>query len=122
MFAEFVSEFDGLAGALAEIIEFCTPFFAALDWLNGNNVRRMQRKDSFYAFIADDSADGKEAVYAAASACNYCAGKDLDTLFIAFLDFAVDVNGIADLKVRNIFLKTFTFNSIEQFSLHKNQS
>ena len=118
MVAEFVSEFDGLAGALAEIIKFCPPFFAALDRLNGNNIRRMQRENSFYAFIADDAADGKEAVHTAASACNYCAGKDLDTLFIAFFDFAVDVNGIADLKMRNIFLKTFIFNSIEQFSLH----
>lgn len=78
----------------------------------------MQGKDSFYAFIADDAADGKKAVHTAASARYHCAGKDLDTLFIAFFDFAVDVNGIADFKMRNIFLKTFIFNGIEQFGLH----
>jgi hypothetical protein len=43
----------------------------------------------------------------------------LYTLFVTLLDFAMDINGIADLKVQRFLPKTFIFNSFQQFCFHR---
>ena len=61
----------------------------------------MQWENSLNAFIAGHSSDGKCLVDASALARNYSSGKDLCTYLAAFLDPAMDVYRIANLKVRD---------------------
>ncbi len=67
----------------------------------------MQWENSLNAFVAGHSSDGKCLVDASALTRNYCAGKDLSTYLVAFLDPAMDIHRIADFKVRRFFLETF---------------
>ena len=104
MLAVSVSEADGLAGSLAKVIEFCASCFAAADRLDIDDVRRMQREDSLDALVIDDPPHSECFADAAASSGNYSAGEYLYTLFVAFLDAATDIYGIAYFKVRYLLL------------------
>ena len=78
----------------------------------------MNGEYSFYTLVINDPANRKGLVNPAASAGDYCAGKYLNPLFIAFSDLAVDVNHITYFKVWYVFFQTFAFNSIEYLCLH----
>ncbi len=54
-----MSQPDRLAGSLAEEIQFCTPCLSASNRLDIDNIRRMKREDSLYAFVAYDSPHGE---------------------------------------------------------------
>ena len=109
-----VSEADGFAGSLAEEIEFCTPRFATSDRPDIDDVRGMQGEDSLDALIVDDSSDGEGFVNSTASSGDYSAGEYLYTLFVAFLDAATDIYGIAYFEMRYLLLETLVFNGVEQ--------
>jgi len=47
-----------------------------------------------------------------ALACDDGAGEDLDALFVAFHDFAMDVNDIAYAEKGYVLFQAFTFNRI----------
>jgi hypothetical protein len=117
MAAMTMSEADGFAGSLAKVIEFCPPCSAASNRLNSDDVRGMQREDSFDALVIDYSAYRECFVDSAASASDYSAGKYLYTLFFALFYAAADIYGIAYFKVRYFFLETFAFNGIKHFGL-----
>jgi hypothetical protein len=103
---------DGLAGPLPEEIEFGPAFFAAANRLNVQDVRRMQREDSFDAFVVDDSPDREALVNAPPFAGNDRPGEDLGSLLVALFDQAVHVYDVADLEVRDITLETLAFNRV----------
>ncbi len=118
MFAVAVGEFDGLAGSLAEEIEFCASCFAASGRLDIDDIGRMKREDTLDALVGDDSADSEGFVDASASAGDYRAGKYLDAFFIAFPDSAAHIYGIAYFKMRYIFLQSFALDSVEYLGFH----
>jgi hypothetical protein len=68
-----LGELDGLAGPVAQIIELGPPGLAASNRLDIEHVGRMQREDSFDAFITDHSPDGEGCINTPASACYYRA-------------------------------------------------
>ncbi len=107
-----VGESDGFTSSLAEVIQFCSPCFAASDGPDIENVWRMKREDSFDALVIDNPPDCEVFVNAAALAGDYCAGKYLRALFVAFSDTTVDIYNITYFEVRYIFLQTFAFNRI----------
>jgi hypothetical protein len=115
MAAVTMSEADGFAGPLAKVIEFCPPCFAASDGADIDDVRRMQREDSFDALVIDYSPYRECFVNSAAFASDYGAGKYLYTLFVALFYAAADIYGIAYFEVWYLFLETFAFNGIEHF-------
>jgi hypothetical protein len=112
-------ELDGLSGSLAEEIEFCPSCFSASNRLYVHNIRRMKREYSLYALVVDNSAYRESLVNPAAPAGDYCAGKDLNPLLVAFPDSAAYIYRIAYFKMRYVFLETFTFDSIQNFSFHR---
>jgi len=118
VFAVAVGQFDGLAGSLAEEIEFCASCLAASDRLDIDDVGRMKGEDTLDALIGDDSADGEGFADASASAGDYRTGKYLDAFFVAFSDSAAHIYGIAYLKMRYIFLQSFAFDSVEHLGFH----
>jgi hypothetical protein len=107
-----LSEPDGLAGPVTQIIELGPPGFAASDGLDIENIGRMQREDSFDAFVTDHSPDGEVFVNPPAFACYNRAGKYLRSLFVALFDTAMNLDYIAYLEVRGLALKTFALNGI----------
>ena len=107
-----VSQLDGLAGSLAEEIEFRTPCFAASEWSDIDDIGRMKGEDSLHAFVIYDSPHSEGFVNPPASACDYRAGEYLNPLFIAFFDSAADIYRIAYFEVWYIALEPFAFDGI----------
>ncbi len=118
MFAVSLSEPDGFAGSLAEVIQFCPPCFSTSNGPDINYIWRVKREDSFDALVIDNPPDCEVFVNAAALAGDYCAGKYLCALFVAFSDAAADIHTIAYFKMRYVFLQTFAFNRIQYFCFH----
>ncbi len=99
-------------GSVAEKIKFCASRLSAADRADIYNVRGIQREDPFDALIAYYASNGKGLVYSAALPGDHRAGKGLNAGLVAFLYPAFDVDGVADLKIRDFFLQAFAFNRI----------
>ena len=78
----------------------------------------MKRKDSFDSLVIDNAPDREGFVNAAALAGDYCPGKYLGALFVAFFYTAVDIYNIAYFEVRCFFPQTFTLYRIQYFRFH----
>ena len=113
MLAVFLYELCGLAGSRAEVIQLGSSGLAASSRLDIDDVGRVQREYPFDAFARDDSADCERGIDAPAFAGDDRTRKYTDTFFVAFLDSAMNVNYIADFKMRNILLQAFAFDQIE---------
>ena len=98
--------------SVAEKIKFCASCLSAADRADIHNVWGIQREDPFDALIAYYTSNGKGLVYSAAPAGDHRAGKDLNSGLAAFLYSAFDVDGVADLKIRDFFLQAFSLNRI----------
>ena len=72
----------------------------------------MQWEDSFDTLVGDDSSNGEGFVNPPAFAGDYCAGKDLRSLFVALFNPAMDLDDITYLKVRDLALKTLALNGV----------
>ncbi len=107
-------ELYSLSSALAEVVELCTSAFPAPCGLYVSYGRRMEGEDSFDAFVCDDSSDGKHFAHAAAFSCDDGAGEDLRPDLVAFLDFAVNVNAVANLEMGHVGLEAFILDGVEQ--------
>lgn len=112
MVAVPLGQSDGLARPLPEEVEFGPAFLAAADGLDVQDVRRMQRENSFHALVINDSPDREACVNAPAFTGDDRPGKDLRALLVALFDAAVNVHNIADLKMRDIVLQTRAFHGI----------
>ena len=99
-------------GSVAEKIKFCAFCLSAADRADVYNVRGIQREDPFDALIAYYTSNSKGFVYSSAPPGDHRAGKGLNAGLVAFLYPAFDVDGIADLKIRDFFLQAFAFNRI----------
>jgi len=88
----FLGEADGFAGALAQKVELGASCFTAFCCLDIDDVRRMEREDSFNTFICNEPADGEGFANAGAFSRDNSAAEDLDALLVAFHDFIRDVD------------------------------
>jgi hypothetical protein len=119
MIAVPLSQPDGLAGPLAEVIQFCASCLAASDRPDIQDIGRMKREDTLDALVIDDPPDRKAFVDAPALAGDYRAREYLRAFFIAFFDAAVNIHYIAYLEMRDLFLQTFAFNRVQKFRFHR---
>ena len=108
-----LGELYRLSGSLTKVIQLGPSFFTASNRLYIYNVGRVKGEYSLYSFIIYDSSDCKGLVNSAAFAGDYCAGKYLNAFFIAFPDFAADINHITYFKVGCVFFQTLALNGIE---------
>lgn len=67
-----------------------------------DDVGRVERVDTFDALACGDFADGEGFLDAGAFTADNDAGEDLDTLFVAFADFARYLNAVADFERREV--------------------
>jgi len=105
-------ELYGLAGPIAQIIELGSSGLAASYRLDIEDIRRMQREDSFDSLVTDHSPDREVFVNAPAFAGNDRAGKYLCPLFVALFNTAVNLDNITYLEVRDLVLKTLALNGV----------
>ena len=118
MFAVTLSEFYAFSASLAQEVKFCASCFSASDGSYVNDVRRMDRKDSFDALVAYDTSDSESLVYSASPAGNDGSAEGLDTGFGAFNDAALHFDDIAYFKIRHFFLEALIFDRVQKFCLH----
>jgi hypothetical protein len=67
----------------------------------------MKGEDSLDTLVIDDSADGEVFVDAAAFAGDDDAGENLNAFLVSFFYSAANIDGIPDLEMREVCLKTF---------------
>ena len=70
------------------------------------------------ALTVDDTAHDKHLAGSAAGTGDDHAVKDLDTLFVAFEDLAVNVDGVADGELGNLRLTAEVFDLFENLLTH----
>jgi hypothetical protein len=112
MVAVTLRQLHGFAASVSEIIKLGASGPAASNRLDVDNVRRMQGKCPFHAFVRNNTPNGKGLVYATTFTGNHRAGKNLDAGLVAFLNFALHFNRIAYLKVGHLFFEAFAFYSV----------
>ena len=103
---------DALAGTFSEVVQLCSAGFAAAKRYNVNDVWRIEREYTLDAFVTSNASYGKCLVHSSAAACYHGSGECLDTRLDAFCDSALNIDNIADLKLRNLFFEAFTFYRI----------
>src|SRR5262249_39147417 len=65
-----------------------------------------------------DAADSEHLAHALAAAGNDHAVEDLDAFLLPFQDALVDIDGVADLELRNLFFKRGFLHQGNQSILH----
>jgi hypothetical protein len=104
MFAVPLGEPDRLACTFTEVVQLCPSCLAASQRPYIDNIRRMKRENSLDTFVVNNTADGEVFINSPPLTCDYGACKYLRTFFIALLNATVDVNDIAYLEMRYLFL------------------
>jgi hypothetical protein len=105
---------DGaFADALAEVSEFRAADRSLAFDFDFLDSRRMHRKNALDALTVADATHGKGRVQPATAPADDDAGKNLDTFFVAFHDFGVDADGIADVERHRFLAELFRFNLIK---------
>ena len=118
MFRKFVAELCGLAGTLAQEIEFCASGLAGADRDNIHYVWRVDGENSFDTFPRDDPADGEYLVNAVSFAGDDGAREGLNAFLVAFNDFTADVNNISHAEKGDVLLQRFALNNVQHIGLH----
>src|SRR5262249_21134305 len=95
-----LTQTDGFADAVAEIVEFRAAGHAgSLDFHLGD-FRRMERELALHAFAGNDAADGEHFPGTAARAGDDRSAKNLDSLILAFENSRVDIHRVTDGELR----------------------
>ena len=113
-----LGQLDGLARSASQVIKLGASGLAASDRLDIEYVGRVEREDPFDALAADHPPDSEGLANTPALAGDHGAAEYLRAFLLALFDSAANVNDIAYLEVRNLFLETFAFNCIQYFSFH----
>lgn len=105
----FASLFFNLGRALAEAIAQVEQ--AGLHWnrftidFDFDHVRAVDRENAFDAFAVRDTTNRESFLDSRTLVADYDAGEDLDAFFVAFADFRVNANTVADAEVGAVGLK-----------------
>ena len=95
------THFGGLTNAVAQVVQLGATDLTTTGYFNFVDTRAVNWEHALNAFACDNAANGKGVVDLAMSTAtrDNRAVKDLDALFVAFLDLGVDVDGIADFEI-----------------------
>src|SRR6266850_1429063 len=91
-----------LATEIPYVIQLGAADASGADHFNLVDHFRVKRKDSFHAVPEGNLANGESRPGTTVLLRNADALKNLDALFVAFLDFDVNLDGIARLESRNV--------------------
>ncbi len=94
-----------LADSVTKIIELRSADTAVSDSFNLDNVGGMDGKYSFHADTVRNTANGKGFGNAGTFAGDNSSLENLDSLFFAFTNLDVNLDGIADLDYGSVLLE-----------------
>src|SRR5262245_48201045 len=103
----FLHGSGAFADALAQVGQFGAANLSSAFDFDLLDPGRMQGENAFDAFTIADPAHGKGGIQTAPTAANDNAREDLDAFLVAFDDFGVHADGIADVEVRGLFAELF---------------
>jgi hypothetical protein len=103
-----------LAHAIAEIIQLGASDAGVPFDGDFRNFGRMEGKRSFNPFASDDPANREHLAGSASAAGDHHAGKNLNSLFVAFQNPRVNVDGVADVEFQGILAKAGLFDLLQQ--------
>src|SRR5437773_10519461 len=104
---------DGFADSITQVVELGAASDAAPFDFDLGDSRGVKRKLSLDPLAGDDPPDRKHLAAAAARAADDRAAEDLDTLVLAFEDPGVNVDRVADGKLRQFALQAGLFDELE---------
>src|SRR5262249_24613294 len=106
------------AGPIAEIVQLCTSDDGAPLDFDLRDAGRMDRKLSLHSFVQHNPPHGERLAAPRAAPGDDHTGKNLNALFVAFKDFCVDVDGVADIEVGDLWLEARLFDQFEYLLAH----
>jgi len=93
-----------LANALTEVVKLGAADFATVGDFDLGDTWCVERKDALYTFAVGNLTDGESGIQADTTTCNHETGKDLDTLFVTFLNAAMNLDGVAYVELGDVLL------------------
>jgi hypothetical protein len=87
---------------IPQIVQTRTPNLAPLDHLNLLDSTGMERKNPLNTDAVGDLPNREGSERRSCAAIDYDAFKNLDALFIAFLDQGVHANAVTGIKFRQV--------------------
>jgi hypothetical protein len=100
--AALITQTTALAGAFTQEVQLGASGIATTDYINLCDARRMQRENSFHAFVGNNAAHGNGVVYATTLLGDQHALKNLHALFVAFDNFVMHIDGVTHGARRQI--------------------
>jgi DNA polymerase III subunit delta' len=91
-------EESALADAFAEVVQLGAANLAFVGHFDLGDPWGVNREDALDAFAVRDLADGESGVHAGSAFCEDDACENLDPLFAAFDDPAMDLHGVTDIE------------------------
>jgi len=108
-----LGEPDGFSAPFPQVEKLCPSCLSASDSLYLRDIRRIQREDTLDTLVSDDPPDDESFVNSPSFTRDYGPGEYLNPLLAAFLDLAMNINGIAHFEMWNVFPEAFAFYSIQ---------
>src|SRR5262249_6804079 len=106
------------ADAVAQVVELGAADAASAFYLDLGNARRVNREDALHALALDTAPHREALAHALAAASDHSAGTDLDALLLPFENALVDIDSIADLKLRDRRFEGCPLHKADQLVLH----
>ena len=105
----FFADTSSLTSQVTQIVQFCTTNDTTTSYNDLVDTRAVNREGSFNANAVRNTTNGEVFTYAGAAAGNYNAFKQLNALAGTLDAFAINFNGDACLKLRDVGTKLFLF-------------
>jgi len=110
---------DGLTDAFAQEVKFGTPYNAASLDFDLRDPRAMDRKLAFDTFTGNDAANGEHFTTAMAALGDHDTAEDLDAFFVTFENLVVDIDGVADVKLRCVLFEAAFLDQFDDIGIHR---
>ena len=110
------------AGAVAEVIQLRAADAALAFYFQLFDFWRVERENTFDAFVIHNAADGERLVDAVPFFHDHGAGENLDTFLVPFDNSLVDIDNVADIELRRGGLEMLALDMGHEWVLHTSYS
>ena len=111
-------ESNSLAASLAQKVQLGSANYRPTLDFDLLNSWRVNWELSFNPFTGNDASNHKHFTCARTALGDHDTTENLDTLFRTFLNFGVDIHGVADTKFIDFLLEERMLNQLENLLAH----
>lgn len=101
-----VTKTTGLTNAITQVVQLGTPSITTTNHFKLRDQRRMDRPSLLDTNFPNHATHGDVLVDATTLSANQSPLINLDALFVTFDNTKMDIDGVADIKARNIRLES----------------